>query len=165
MIQQTKRPVRLRTSDQPRHPPSDIKVFDVRFIIIKGPTPSVDGQWRLLSDWTAQADLSLCWMHMLVLSCYDSFSFNFRHRWVYRRSGRLFTEMYKYAWKLSMQVSTRIQNWGKRVQRYCLILLKSSLERLLNWGCRPVKDFVVQLIQSGDNSEFCRYFIWSKNGV
>ena len=49
-------------SDQPRHPPSLIIVFAVRFIGSQGPSPSSGEQRRLWSDWEdAQADLSPRW--------------------------------------------------------------------------------------------------------
>ena len=53
-----------KDSDQPRHPPSLIRVFAVR---MKKPwvlSYPLSVQRRLWSDWAdAQADLSLCWMH------------------------------------------------------------------------------------------------------
>ena len=51
-------------SDQPRHPPSLIRVFAVRSVGSSGPKLSSCGQRRLWSDWVdAQADLSLRWAH------------------------------------------------------------------------------------------------------
>ena len=51
-------------SDQPRHPPSLIRVFAGRSKGSWGPKISSCGQRRLRSDWAdAQADLSLRWAH------------------------------------------------------------------------------------------------------
>ena len=51
-------------SDQLGHPPSLIRVFNVRSIGSWGPNVSSYGQQRLWSDWVdAQADLSLCCAH------------------------------------------------------------------------------------------------------
>ena len=51
-------------SDQPGHPTSLIRVFDVRLMGSKGPKLSSCEQRRLWSDWAdAQADLSLRWAH------------------------------------------------------------------------------------------------------
>ena len=51
-------------SDQPRHPPSLIKVFAVCLMGSKGPKISSCGQRRLWSDWADdQADLNLRWAH------------------------------------------------------------------------------------------------------
>ena len=60
-------------SDQPRHPPSLIRVFAV---LSMGSWPKLSscGQQRLWSDWAdAQADLSLCWAHMPFCSfCHEA---------------------------------------------------------------------------------------------
>ena len=62
-------------SDQPGHPPSLIRVFAVRMKkqwVISYPLSALR---RLWSDWVdAQADLSLRWVHiiLLVLSCCGS---------------------------------------------------------------------------------------------
>ena len=52
-------------SDQPGHSPSLIRVFTVHFIGSYEPNDSSCGRRRLWSDWAdAQADLSLCWVHI-----------------------------------------------------------------------------------------------------
>ena len=51
-------------SDQPRHPPSLIRVFAVRMKNAWVLSYPLRTQRRLWSDWAdAQADLSLCWAH------------------------------------------------------------------------------------------------------
>ena len=57
-------------SDQPRHPPSLIRVFAVckkKAWVLSFP---LSAQRRLWSDWAdAQADLSLCWAHSHFVGC------------------------------------------------------------------------------------------------
>ena len=63
-------------SDQPGHPPSLIRVFAVRMKNHWALNYLLSAQWRLWSDWAdAQADLSLCWVHVIlsVLLCGGSF--------------------------------------------------------------------------------------------
>ena len=56
-------------SDQPGHPPSLIRVFDVRLKKARMLSYPLSGQRRLWTDWEdAQADLSLRWAHMPFLS-------------------------------------------------------------------------------------------------
>ena len=56
-------------SDQPGHLPSLIRVFAVRSVGSYEPKPS-DWQRRCWLEWgDALSDLSLCWVHGLVLSC------------------------------------------------------------------------------------------------
>ena len=51
-------------SDEPRHPPSLIRVFAVRSMGSLGHQVSSCGQRRLWSDWAdSQADQSLCWVY------------------------------------------------------------------------------------------------------
>ena len=67
-----------KDSDQPEHPPSLIRVFTVRMKKHWALNYLFSTLWRLWSDWEdAQADLSLCWVHviLLVLSCGGSSSF------------------------------------------------------------------------------------------
>ena len=69
-----------KDSDQPGHSPSLMRVFALCSVGSLGSKVSSCGQQRLWSDWVdAQADLSLCWVHiiLLVLSCTGSFH-NFR---------------------------------------------------------------------------------------
>ena len=59
-------------SDQPGHPPSLmpslIRVFAMRSKDSQGPKASLCGQQTNWSDWMdAQADLSLCWEHIILL--------------------------------------------------------------------------------------------------
>ena len=66
-------------SDQPGHPPSLIRVFNVRMKKPRVLSYSLSAQRRLWSDWAdAQADLSLLWAHthfvgfvMSRLTCYS----------------------------------------------------------------------------------------------
>ena len=52
-------------SDQPGHPPSLIRVFTVRMKKAWVLSYLLSTQRRLWSDWAdAQADLSLCWVHL-----------------------------------------------------------------------------------------------------
>ena len=51
-------------SDQPGHPPSQIRVFAVRMKKARVLSYPLSAQWRLWSDWAdAQAVLSLRWAH------------------------------------------------------------------------------------------------------
>ena len=61
-----------KDSDQPRHPPSLIRVFSVRSKGRCRPKVSSCGQQRLWSDWVdAHADLSLCWAQRSFEPRYD----------------------------------------------------------------------------------------------
>ena len=61
-------------------------VFAVHSFGSLGPKVSSLRQWRLSLDWTdAQADLSLCWAHIILLFCW--FFFMWRLKLVQSDSG------------------------------------------------------------------------------
>ena len=75
-----------KDSDQPGHPPSLIRVSNIRSMDSEGSKVSSCRQRRLWSDWAdAQADLSLCWVQrsccwfshvqaqFIVLTCFKRF--------------------------------------------------------------------------------------------
>ena len=63
-------------SDQIGHPPSLIRVFAVCSMGSYGSKLSSCGQRRLWSDWAAQADLSLRWVHTHSVGFVGSFPIN-----------------------------------------------------------------------------------------
>ena len=68
-------------SDQPGHPPSLIRVFDVRSVGSLGSSFASGGQRRLWSDWAdAQADLCLRWAHRsFCWFCHAVAQFSYRN--------------------------------------------------------------------------------------
>ena len=104
--------------DQPRHPPSLIRVFAVRSMGSWGPKVSSCGQRRLWSDWeNAQANLSLRWTH--------SHFIGFVMRWLIRHLSLELYSRYKYENNLILQGTTTWSidrakySWAREHSNFC----------------------------------------------